>query len=63
MKSVRFIRKCRIIKNGVVFFDGSDEECLTALLRLKNSAAARPEFSNVSCLKTEYKGYERTLRQ
>ncbi len=35
MKPVKSIRECRIIKNGVLIFEGSDEKCLTVLRRLK----------------------------
>jgi hypothetical protein len=63
MKPVKTIRECRIIKNGVIVFEGSDEKCLTFLLQLKNSALFCAGFKNSQRLIPEYKNYERMLMQ
>jgi hypothetical protein len=52
MKPVKSIRECRIIKNGVLIFEGSDEKCLTVLRRLKKSGSLRNSFRNSSLSKT-----------
>lgn len=62
MKPAKSIRECRIIKNGIIIFEGSDEKCLTFLAQLKNSTA----FSGLKSsprLITENKSYERMLLQ
>ena len=35
MKAAKSSRQCRIIKNGIVIFEGPDEKCLSVLMRLK----------------------------
>ena len=63
MKPAKTIRECRIIKNGVVVFEGPDEKCLAFLQQLKNSALFRSGFRNSQRLIPEYKSYERMLMQ
>jgi hypothetical protein len=63
MKSAKPVRECRIIKNGIIIFEGSDEKCLAFLAQLKKSAVFFSGLKNSPRLITEDKNYERMLLQ
>ena len=52
MKAAKFSRQCRIIKNGIVIFEGPDEKCLSVLMRLKYPGKYNHALRNSSLRKT-----------
>ena len=63
MKAAKSSRQCRIIKNGIVIFEGPDEKCLSVLMRLKYPGKYNHALRNSSLRNTVSSIYKPIFQQ